>query len=61
MLWEFLERTGPELVVVFVQGSGAKRPRCWLIDMQAELPSLRCGLLYKSASHSHREYVNTHT
>lgn len=51
MLQEVLKRTGPELVVVFVQGSGAKRQSCWLIDMHA---SLRCWPPHKSTSHTHR-------
>lgn len=45
---------------VFVQGSGAKRQSCWLIDMQAELLSLRCWLPHKSASHT-QEPPRTHT
>lgn len=55
----FFLRPGPELVVVFVQGSGAKR--CWLINMQAELPSLRCWLLHKSAPHTYTQHKSAHT
>lgn len=55
-------KLGPELVVVFVQGSGAKR--CWLINMQAELPSLRCWLLSQICpTHLHtalRAHTQTH-
>lgn len=45
--------------MVFVQGSGAKR--CWLINMQAELPSLRCWLLHKSAPHTYTQHKSAHT
>lgn len=62
MLQKALRRTSPKLVLMFVQGSGARRESCWLIDIQAELPSLRCYSCLTNLPHTNtKSYTHTHT